>query len=85
MKNERKTILQTISFEPKIYNFLHRLPSGKISEYVNQAIKEKTTRETTKEGKIRMLKTKRRELGKKINEVDEKLSFLEEGLNPDIK
>ena len=70
----RKTVLQSISFQPDVWNYLQRHPN--ISHLVNQAVKEYKERRDTPELKIKMLRTKKKELAKQMNKIDEEIKDL---------
>lgn len=78
MKKTRKSIPHSVSFTVENYNFLQKLPKRTISTYINTSILEKRFRETTKEGRLIVLKEKKRELAKKMNNIDKKIMDLEE-------
>ncbi len=68
----RKTIPQTVSFQPQIWNFLKERKN--ISAIVNEAIGEYKKARTTPESRIKLLKERKRELAKQMNEIDEKIN-----------
>ena len=70
----RRTIPQCISFQPEIWDFLEKKKNK--SEIVNEAIKEYKEKRTIPEQKIKLLKQQKRELIKKINEIDEEIKLL---------
>lgn len=72
----RRTIPCSISFEPTLWNKIQFVQNR--SEWVQEACKQRLLRETTKEGRMTMLKDKKRVLLKEINDVDKKIMDLEE-------
>lgn len=70
----RKTIIQSISFQPDVWNYLEKKPN--ISELVNEAVREHKRTKTSPELKVKQLKDKKRELIKKINGIDEEVKRL---------
>ena len=69
----RKTTVQSVSFQPDVWKFLE---NKKISTIVNEALREYRKNRTTPEQKIKLLKQQKRELIKKINQMDEEIKSL---------
>jgi len=72
----RRTIIQSISFQPDVWNYLKDRSS--ISGLVNQAVRDYRKTKTTPELKIKQLKEKRKEAAKQIYQFDEEIKMLKE-------
>ncbi|KKL07917.1 hypothetical protein LCGC14_2581160 [marine sediment metagenome] len=72
----RKTIPQSISFQPDVWNFLKERKN--ISTIVNEAVREYRKIRTTPELKIKMLKIKKKEHAQEIYKISEEIKDLEE-------
>ena len=74
----RKTIIQSISFQQDIWNYLQ--DKKNISALVDEAIREYKLKRETPELKIRLLKEAKRDLIKKVNEIDEEIKEIQDTL-----
>ena len=75
---ERRTITTGVSFSPELWNRVQFIQNR--SEWINKACEEKLKRETSKEGKIKILQQQKRELAKKMQIIDEQMELLEDDL-----
>jgi len=71
----RRTIIQSVSFQPDVWDYLESKP---VSSIVNEAVRLHKKTMTTKELKIKYLKEQKREHSKKMNELDEEIKRLME-------
>ena len=67
----RRTIPQTVSFQPDVWSFLEKQYNKSI--VINQAVREYQQSRTTPEQKIKLLKQQKRDLIKKINILDDEI------------
>jgi len=84
MSAKRKTIVQSISFQLEVWDWLQLKPN--ISQIVNEALKEYQSRRKNPEEKIKILKDKKREIVKQMNSIDEEIEnifVVEIGKNPE--
>ena len=73
----RKTIIQSISFQPDSWEFIKENPTS----IVNEAIREFKKRRITPEQKVKILREQKKELAKKIYQIDEEIKVIESELN----
>jgi len=70
----RKTVIQSISFQPDVWNFVQTNPT----EIVNEALREFKKRRLTPEQKIKILREQKKELAKKIYQIEEEIKVMED-------